>query len=121
MRRILCCFARVSFENMRLSDGTEATLLRLEFFKGERRRSLQMKLIAKDKNSTVWIVSGTLVGGKESRLPTPESAMAMWLAAHMTSLTFDPAKLDGDKLNRAYDALNAATVREPKRAEPIRP
>ena len=77
-----------------LSDGTEAHLLVMEFIKEQRRKSLQMKLIAKDKQSTAWIVTGFLVGGKESRLPTRNSALAERLRAHISSLCFDATKID---------------------------
>ena len=66
-------------ETIKLSDGTEAMLLKVEFIKDGNRRSLQMKLVAKDTDSNAWIVSGHLVGGKESKWPTADSSLAKWL------------------------------------------
>ena len=89
---------------VRLSDGTEAMLLRAEFLKQGLRRSLQMKLVAKDADANAWIVSGHLVGGRKSQWPTPDSPWAKWLEAHLTSFTLDEKKLDVDKLTAAYRA-----------------
>lgn len=89
-------------ETIRLSDGTEAMLLKVEFIKEGRRRSLQMKLVAKDAGSNAWIVSGHLVGGKESRWPTTDSTLAKWLEAHVRSFTLEATKFDAEKVNAAY-------------------
>ena len=91
-----------SVESIELSDGTEALLLTAEFIKEGRRRSLQIKLVVKDTDSTAWIVSGHLVGAKESKWPTPESGLAKWLRAHLTSLNWDQRKFDEAKLRAAY-------------------
>ncbi|OAI47669.1 hypothetical protein AYO44_09225 [Planctomycetaceae bacterium SCGC AG-212-F19] len=89
-------------EALKLADGTEALLLTVEFIKEKRRRSLQMKLVVKGADNDTWVVSGFLVGGKDSKTPTPGSNRAKWLRAHLTSFTFDKAKLDEGKLPDAY-------------------
>ena len=86
----------------KLSDGTDALLLTAEFIKGGDRRSLQIKVVAKDAKSNVWIVSGHLVGGKSSKWPTAGSSLAEWLAAHLTSFTLDEKKFDAKKVEAAY-------------------
>ena len=86
----------------KLSDGTDALLLTAEFIKGGDRRSLQIKVVAKDKQSNVWIVSGHLVGGKNSKWPTAGSSLAGWLAAHLTSFTLDEKKFDAKRVEAAY-------------------
>lgn len=91
-----------SVETIKLSDGTEAMLLKAEFIKEGGRRSLQMKLVAKDTDSNVWIASGQLVGGKESRWPTAGSSLAKWLEAHLTSFSLDAKKFDAEKVKTAY-------------------
>jgi hypothetical protein len=84
-----------SVEEVTLADGTEALLLTAEFVKEQRRRSLQMKLLARDKDAASYVLSGFLVGGKESQVPTPTSGLARWLRAHLTSFTLDGKKLAG--------------------------
>ena len=68
-----------SVQEIKLSDGTEAMLLKAEFIKEQTRRSLQMKLVAKDADSNAWVVSGHLVGGRESKWPRADSSLAKWL------------------------------------------
>ena len=80
-------------DSYRLNDGTSAALLTMEFIKEGSRRSLQMKLLAKDSNSSGWIVSAFVVGGKDSTIPTADSTVVKLLRAHVTSFCFDPAKL----------------------------
>jgi hypothetical protein len=92
-----------SVETIELSDGTEAMLLKMEFIKERRRRSLQLKLVAKDTDSNAWIVSGHLVGGKESTWPTADSSLAKWLQTHLTSFSLDEEKFDTEKVEAAYN------------------
>lgn len=48
------------------------------------------------------MVSGFLVGGKDSKMPTAASQRAKWLRTHLTSFAFDKAKLDEAPLKTAY-------------------
>lgn len=91
-----------SVEAIKPSDGSEALFLTAEFIKEGHRRSLQMKMVVKDADSTAWIVSGHLVGGKESKWVTPKSILAKWLRAHLTSLSWEEKKFDEAKLRAAY-------------------
>jgi hypothetical protein len=91
-------------EPIKLADGTEAMLLTAEFIKEKRRRSLQMKLVVKGSDSAYWVVSGFLVGGKESKTPTPGSERSKWLRSHLVSFIFDQKKLDESKLRTAYES-----------------
>ena len=93
---------RHDVETLQLTDGTDAVLLKVQFLKEASRRSLQMKLVAKDEDATVWIVTGHVVGGGESTWPTPGSALAKWLAAHITSFTLDGKKFDVARIQAAY-------------------
>jgi hypothetical protein len=91
-----------SVEAINLADQTAATLVTTEFIKGGSRRSLQMKLIGKDSKGQVWIVTGFLVGGKESKWPTPKSKLGTWLRAHVVSLTLAGTEVDQKALEAAY-------------------
>ena len=79
-------------ESLQLPDGTDAILLTTEFIKEKSRRSLQMKLLAKDKASNGWVVSGYVVGGKDSTLPRADSWLANKLRGYLESFRFDGAK-----------------------------
>lgn len=100
-----------SVQDIKLADGTEAMLLKAEFIKEGTRRSLQMKLVAKDAESNAWIVSAHLVGGKESKWPTPDSRLAKWLEAHVTSFCLDEKKFDAAKVKAAYNDRDNHEVR----------
>lgn len=91
-----------SVEPVKLSDQTAATLLTAEFIKEGSRRSLQMKLVAKDSKGQLWIATGFLVGGEESKWPTPKSKLGMWLRAHLVSLTLTGKDVDQKNLETAY-------------------
>ncbi len=93
---------RKDITKIKLADGTDALLLRAEFLKSQTRRSYQMKLVAKDAASNVWIASAHLVGGKDSEWARPGSTMAKWLEAHLTSFTLDGKKFDKKKVDAAY-------------------
>lgn len=93
-------------ESLKLSDGTEAKLLITEFIKEKHRRSLQMKMIAQDQESNGWIVSAFVVGGKESKTPTPASGWARWMRALVTSFCLDGTKIDAEKLRVAQRECN---------------
>lgn len=92
-------------EDVALADGTAGKLLTAEFIKEGRRRSLQMKLVAKDGQGTAWIVTGFLVGGKGSEWPKPGSRHAKWLRAHLASLSLDAAKFDPGPVDEARKLL----------------
>jgi hypothetical protein len=89
-------------EDLKLADGSEARLLTTELIKDKERRSLQMKLLVKDADSNGWVISGFIVGGKASKLPTPGSDLAQWLRAHLASFCLNADKLDEAKLKEAY-------------------
>lgn len=91
-----------SIEDLKLVDGVAAKVLTAEFIKEGSRRSLQMKLVVKDADGTAWIVSGHLVGGKDSKWPKPDSKYAKWLRAHLTSLSLDAEKFAKDRIEAAY-------------------
>ncbi|MDK1031744.1 MAG: hypothetical protein QGD94_07040 [Planctomycetia bacterium] len=80
-------------ESYILSDGTEARLLVTEFIKERYRRSLQMKLIAKDRDSNGWVASAWIVGSKDSGVPSKGSTLAAKMRAHVVSFCFDKTKL----------------------------
>lgn len=89
-------------EAVKLFDQTAATLVTTEFIKAGSRRSLQMKLIGKESNGQIWIVTGFLVGGKDSTCPTPKSKLGTWLRAHVVSLTLTRTEVDQKSLDAAY-------------------
>ncbi|MGH8622416.1 MAG: hypothetical protein ACRET3_09780 [Burkholderiales bacterium] len=91
-----------SVEAVQLFDKTATTLVTTEFIKAGSRRSLQMKLIGKDRKGQIWIVTGFLVGGKDSKWPTPTSKLGAWLRAHVVSLTLTGMEVDQKSLAAAY-------------------
>jgi hypothetical protein len=80
---------RTTVRPLKLADGTDAVLSTMEFTKEGSRRSLQLKLVARDPKGTTWIVSGFLVGGMSSQWPRPDSKIAQWLTGLVTWVTFD--------------------------------
>jgi hypothetical protein len=92
-----------SVEGLKLADGAEAKLLITEFIKEKSQRSLQVKMLVKDADSNGWVISGFIVGGKDSRIPTPNSDIAKWLRAHLTSFCLDAGKVDEAKVKAAHE------------------
>jgi hypothetical protein len=90
-----------SIDSLKLSDDSDAMLLVMEFIKDQDRRSLQMKMVVKDNDANVWVVSGFVVGGKDSKIPNSESDIAKWLRGHVTSFCLNGKKLDEKKLTEA--------------------
>ena len=91
-------------EQVKLADGADAVLLTTEFIKQGKRHSLQLKLVAKNaETSNAFIVSSYAVGGKSSTWPTPASALTKWLRGHVTSFVLDPGKFDATKLPGAFE------------------
>lgn len=89
-----------------LSDQTKGTLLIKEFIKSTHRRSLQMKLFIKDADAMPWVISGYIVGGKDSPLPTRNSRLAVWIRAHLLSAALTKKAVATKALDAAYDAIN---------------
>jgi hypothetical protein len=91
-----------TIESVKLVDATEAVFVTVVFVKEQSRRSLQMKLIARGADARTWMVSGFLVGGKDSRWCAPGSDLAKWLRAHIASLRLTPGSVDEKPLREAY-------------------
>ncbi|MBI1371362.1 MAG: hypothetical protein GC159_01180 [Phycisphaera sp.] len=91
-----------SVKSLKLSDGTEALLLEIAFIKQKSRRSFQMKLVAKGPDSTTWIASGYLVGGKDSTWPINSGRLVEWLKAHVVSMTLNKERIDTKAVEAAY-------------------
>jgi hypothetical protein len=92
-----------SVDPLKLADGNEGMLLTMEFIKDTDRHSLQMKMLVKDKETNGWVISGFIVGGKDSKIPTANSDLTKWLRVHLESFVFEDKKLDEKKLRDAYD------------------
>jgi hypothetical protein len=92
-------------EPVKLSDSTDAIFVTSVFLKEGHRRSLQLKLIARGPDARTWMVSGFLVGGKDSRWCTPGSEMARWLRVHLMSLRLTPGNVDEKPLRAAYRGM----------------
>jgi hypothetical protein len=90
------------FEALVLSDRRKATLVTTEFLKGTQRRSYYMKLVTKGDSGEVWVATGYIVAGRDSELPNPKSALAVWLRAHVVSLMVTKRELDRNALEAAY-------------------
>ncbi|MBA7573749.1 hypothetical protein ES708_15554 [subsurface metagenome] len=86
-------------EHYILNDGTEAFLLTMECIKETYRRSLYMNLLAKDKDSNGWVISASIVGGKNSKIPKANSELTHIIRSHILSFCFDKTKLVGPKAN----------------------
>ncbi len=87
---------------LKIADGTEVAFLRAFFRKDGRRKSLQMKLYAKDANGTGWVVSAWIVTGLKSKFIDSNEPLVKALRAHMTSLCFDEARFSTAALAAAY-------------------
>ncbi len=87
---------------LKLSDGAEAALIRVILLKDRTRRSLQLKLYAKDKDSRGWVVSAWIVTSKDSEFVAKNKSLENWLRAHVTSLCFDREKFNTAALRVAY-------------------
>src|SRR5262249_32486129 len=103
-----------SIDTLKLADGNDAMFLTMEFIKDKDRHSLQMKMLVKDKDANGWVISGFIVGGKDSKIPTLESDVSKWLRAHLESFVFDANKLDDKKLREMYDRREKAAPDNPK-------
>lgn len=95
-------------ESITLTDQTIGVFTTSEFIKSSVRRSLQMKLFMKTADGSVWVVSGYIVGGKDSSWPAPGSSLGVWLRAHMVSVTLTGKEIDGPALESAYRKLAAS-------------
>lgn len=94
-------------EQIKLTDGTDAAYLSIEFIKDGSRRSLQQKVFAKDGNSTGYVILGWIVTAKDSRFLDDHPQAAALLRAYLQSLVFDESKLS-DVAVRAASAKFAS-------------
>ena len=92
---------RPVLEAVELSDKSFAGLLTMEYIKGDK-RWLERKLLVKVGEENGFLVSGTISAAKESKTPTPESAAAAWLKAHLMSFVLDDKKVDREGIKKAY-------------------
>jgi len=91
-----------SIEPVTLHDQTAGTLVTTEYIKDDESRILSTKLVAKGSDGRVWVVTGRLQGGKDSKWPTAKSSLATWLRAHVVSLTLTGKEVDPKSLEAAY-------------------
>ena len=97
-------------EPVSLADGTAARLVTLHARSQDgRRRALQYKLLALDKQRVGIAISAFLTTSAASKMTDPESKIARLLWAHVTSLTLDPAKMNDAALRAAYTSHESAT------------
>jgi hypothetical protein len=73
--------AEPTVEETQLRGKTRAKVLTTEFIKPSGRRSLQLKVCLKGRESDAWVVSGWVVAGERSVLPKPDSDLAKRLRA----------------------------------------
>lgn len=98
-------------DSLELADGAPAVLLTTQFVKEGTRSSLQLKMLAKDKDANGWVVSAYVVVGKASQLAARDGALATGLAAHVRSFCLDPSKVDVKPVEAAYAARAAAKAK----------
>lgn len=101
--RRLKVISQSEIKSITLSDGAEAALIRVLLLKDRTRRSLQLKMFAKDKDSRGWVVSAWIVTGKDSAFIAKNKSLERWLLAHVTSLCFDRKKFDTAAIRAAYN------------------
>jgi hypothetical protein len=106
---------------LRLSDGTDAALLTVEFYKDRTRRSCVQKVFALDRKSTGWVVTAWIVCGRDSRFVKACPWAATRLRAHITSLCFDARKLTDERLRAAYSLAEKPTRPATKPSPTTRP
>lgn len=91
-------------QEVKLSDGTPAALLTVEFLrKDKNRKSHFMKLFAKDQNSVGWVVTAFLVAGKDSQFATKHPEIPRRLKAQVLSFCFDKAKFSDAGVKAAHE------------------
>jgi hypothetical protein len=102
--------------NVKLADGRAATLIRTVFIKDQTRRSLQLKMFAKDGNSRGWVVSAWIVTGRDSQFIARNKTLEAVLRAHVTSLCFDSTKFSTKALAAAYSPAATQPATKPTTA-----
>ncbi|MGH7176761.1 MAG: hypothetical protein ACREJC_05215, partial [Tepidisphaeraceae bacterium] len=85
-------------EAVKLSDGSSAQLLTIEFIE-RHRRTIQMKLFARGADGGGWVVTAFVVGHETNPLMTKDSMIVAWVANCMQSLCFNRARFDGELLD----------------------
>ena len=113
-------------QKLKLSDGTEAAFTRTLLVKEGSRRSLQLKMFAKDKKSRGVVVSATITTGMDTDFISKNKDLERKLKAHMITLCFDMEKLDTAALDKLYASKpsrpaggsTAKPVKTPKPAIP---
>jgi hypothetical protein len=105
----LTLVGKESVEAVTLKDGTMAMVLTTEFLKERTRHSLYLKMVAKDAAGNGFVVTGFLVGGRESKWPTKESRMAQWVRAMVESFVLDGEKAEAGPVEASYGRLLAST------------
>ncbi len=90
------------YKEFKLSDGTPAVLVAVEFIKEKTRRSSYQKVFVVDKDSTGWVLSAWIVAGKDSDFAAKNPAITNILQAHVCSFCLDKDKLDVEPVKKAY-------------------
>ena len=106
-----------SLEKLKLSDGTPAAFTRILMVKSGPRRSLQLKLFAKDKSSHGVVVSAWITTGMKTQFIDKRKDLERLLKAHMLTLCFDEEKFDTAALAKLYES-QAASQPATKPAKP---
>ena len=90
-------------EDITLSDGTAAVLLRLVFLRRENGRlSVQRKVYCAEPGGTVLVATGFITCGPAGRKFIDGVGLPSFVEAHVRSLVLAPDKLDLAKLKPAY-------------------
>jgi tetratricopeptide (TPR) repeat protein len=91
-------------EDLTLADGTKAKLQRSEFIRlSNRRLSIYQKLYCVDSRNRLLVFTGFITCSRPGRIYLNSVGLPAYVKAHVTSLVFDPAKLDLKQLQLAYD------------------
>lgn len=82
-----------TIEPVRLAEGRDGSLLRLEAYRGADRRTAIAKLVVVRGNLR-WVASAYATAGRESRLAGLDGPTLARLLAHLRTFTTDPARFD---------------------------
>lgn len=97
---------------LKLSDGTPAVLLSVEFLRTDKdRRCRYEKLFTVTGDGTGWVVTAWIVTGDRSLFAQKHAHVVQRLRAHAVSLCFDPAKYSDAAVRAAYEPKALPTTR----------
>jgi tetratricopeptide (TPR) repeat protein len=96
--------AEPAMTEVKLADGSAATLLECEFVRKQNGRvSFQSKLYCEDAKGRHLVTSGFVTCSRPGRLSVKAMGLPAWVRAHVQSLVLDPQKCDVASVRATYE------------------